>query len=134
MEFSLAEVEPVHISINNVHSILCAFYVSGLIDFNSKRFILPILNDLHEPVNRRVRHEWMLRWPVVLSLRTFGIILIIGGINNATGLPVIAIGRLGADIQRVEELVLFLLLLLLFMLIFPVRRWPLEALLLLVII
>ena len=44
------KIKAIHIPIYNIHSILCTFYVTCLINLYFKRYILSILYYLHEPV------------------------------------------------------------------------------------
>ena len=50
-ELLFIKIEPIHISIYNVHSILCTFNVPCLINLYFKRDLLAILYHLHEPVD-----------------------------------------------------------------------------------
>ena len=49
------KIETIHIPIYNIHSILCTFYVTCLINLYFKRYILTIFYDLHKPVYSRAR-------------------------------------------------------------------------------
>jgi hypothetical protein len=48
VEFMPAEVKAVHVPVDDVHAVVCALDVPGLVDLYPKRFVLAMLDDLHE--------------------------------------------------------------------------------------
>lgn len=46
-----AEVKAIHVPVNDVHAVVCALDVPGLVDLDSKRFVLAMLDYLHETID-----------------------------------------------------------------------------------
>lgn len=104
------KIKAIHIPIDNIHSILCTFYVTCLVDLYFKGYIFAIFYHLHEPVYSRARelihllvtiimaHHVLITHPTVTSRHSQSIYL----------MPLTC-----TQIYRVKELIFLIVLLML---------------------
>jgi hypothetical protein len=59
VEFMAAEVKAIHVPVNNVHAVVCALDVASFVDLDSKRFVLAMLDYLHETIDCGTGKELM---------------------------------------------------------------------------
>lgn len=113
-ELLFIKIEPIHISIYNVHSILCTFNVPCLINLYFKRDLLAILYHLHEPVYSRT---WVLILFVVITM-IHHVLMTHPAVTRRDSQSIHLLPLTPTQIHRIEELIFLIFLLILLRVIF----------------